>query len=121
MKGTYYRQGLRCLRAWYECVFFQLLKGKPVHLPCDVQEKLDILRRSGSSAEKEWNHEELMDLNEVNDLITGIFTSVTMFDMAEYWKDFLSCVMPCFYLFMLTSVLMYFKIRLTVKGLCDCG
>ena len=31
-----------------------------------------------------------MDLNEVNDLITGIFLSVTMFDMGEYWKDFLS-------------------------------
>ena len=31
-----------------------------------------------------------MDLNEVNDLIAGIFPSVTMSDMAEYWKDFLS-------------------------------
>ena len=33
---------------------------------------------------------ELMDLIEVNDLITGIFPSVTMSDMVEYWKDFLS-------------------------------
>ena len=32
----------------------------------------------------------LMDLNEVNDLITGIFPSVTMSDMVEYWKDFSS-------------------------------
>ena len=31
-----------------------------------------------------------MDLNEVNDLITGIFPSVTMSDMAEYWKEFSS-------------------------------
>ena len=30
-----------------------------------------------------------MNLNEINDLITGIFPSVTMSDMAEYWKDFL--------------------------------
>ena len=30
-----------------------------------------------------------MNLNEINDLITGIFLSVTMSDMAEYWKDFL--------------------------------
>ena len=31
-----------------------------------------------------------MDLNEINDLITGIFPSVTMSDIAEYCKDFLS-------------------------------
>ena len=31
-----------------------------------------------------------MDLNEVNDLITGIFPSATMSDMAEYWKEILS-------------------------------
>ena len=31
-----------------------------------------------------------MDLNEINDFITGIFPSVTMSDMAEYWKDFFS-------------------------------
>ena len=31
-----------------------------------------------------------MNLNKVNDLITGIFPSVIMSDMAEYWKDFLS-------------------------------
>ena len=29
-----------------------------------------------------------MNLNEINDLITVIFPSVTMSDMAEYWKDF---------------------------------
>ena len=72
------------------CLLFKLLKGKFVNLPHDAQEKLDILRCSGSSVEKEYSHEELMDLNEVNDLIIGIFPSVTMFDMAEYWKDFLS-------------------------------
>ena len=27
-----------------------------------------------------------MDLNKVNDLITDIFLSVTMSDMAEYWQ-----------------------------------
>ena len=31
-----------------------------------------------------------MDLSEINDLITGFFRSVTMSDMGEYWKDFLS-------------------------------
>ena len=31
-----------------------------------------------------------MDLNETNDLIAAISQSVTMSDMAEYWKDFLS-------------------------------
>ena len=30
-----------------------------------------------------------MDLNEINDLITGIFLSVTMSDMA--WKDLSMC------------------------------
>ena len=40
--------------------------------------------------EKECSHEELMDLNEINGLITAIFPSVTMFDMTEYWKGFLS-------------------------------
>ena len=32
-----------------------------------------------------------MDLNEVNDLITGIFPSVTMSDMTEYWEDLPKC------------------------------
>ena len=31
-----------------------------------------------------------MDLNDVNDLIAGIFPSVTMFEMVEYWKNFSS-------------------------------
>ena len=74
----------------YECLLFQLLKDKSFHFLYDVQEKLDILCSSGSSVEKECNHDKLIDLNEVNDLITGIFPSVTMSDMAEYWKDFLS-------------------------------
>ena len=50
-----------------------------------------------------------MDLNEINDFITGIFPSVTMSDMAEYWKDFFSMCDALFYLFMLTIVLMHFK------------
>ena len=82
LKGKHYRRGLRCLRVWYECLVFQLQKNKSVHLPYDVQEKLDILRSSGSSSEKECSHEKLMDLNEINDLVTGIFPSVTMSDMA---------------------------------------
>ena len=90
LKGKHYRRGLRCLRVWYECLIFQLLKDKSVHLSYDVQEKLDILRSCGSFVEKECSHEELMDLNEVNDLITSIFLSVPMSDMAEYWKEFLS-------------------------------
>ena len=49
LKRKHYQQGLRCLRAWYECLLFQLLKDKSVHLPYDVEEKLDILRSSGSS------------------------------------------------------------------------
>ena len=91
MKGKHYRRGLHCLRAWYECLLFQLLKDKSVHLPYDVQEMLDILRSSESSVEKQCSHEELMDLNVVNDIITGIFPSVIISDMTEYWKDFL-CV-----------------------------
>ena len=31
-----------------------------------------------------------MDLNEVSDLITRIFPSVTMSDIVKYWKNFLS-------------------------------
>ena len=73
LKGKHYWRGLRCLRAWFESLLFQLLKGESVHLPYDVQEKLDILRSSGSSVEKECNYEELMDLSEVNDLITAFF------------------------------------------------
>ena len=83
MKGKHYRRGLHCL-------LFQLLKDRSVHLPYDVQEKLHILRTSESSVEKECSHEKLMDLNVVNDLITGVFSSVIISDMAEYWKDFLS-------------------------------
>ena len=92
LKGKQYQRGLHCLRASYECLLFQLLKDKDksVHLPYDLQEKLDILCSSGSSVEKDCSHEELMDLNEVNDLITSIFPPVTISDMAEYWKDFLS-------------------------------
>ena len=90
MKGKHYWRGLRCLRAWYYCLPFQLLKDKSVHLQYDAQVKLDILLSPGTSVEKECNHEELMGFNEINDLITGIFPSVTMSDMAEYWKDFLS-------------------------------
>ena len=73
LKGKHYWRGLRCLRAWFECLLFQLLKDESVHLPYDVQEKLDILRSSGSSVEKECNYEELMDPSEVNDLITAFF------------------------------------------------
>ena len=83
MKGKHYWRGLHCL-------LFQLLKDKSVHLPYDVQEKLHILRSSESSVEKECSHEKLMDLNVVNDLITGVFSSVIISDMAEFWKDFLS-------------------------------
>ena len=72
------------------CLLFQLGKDRSVHLPYDVQEKLDILHSSGSSAEKQCSHEGLMDLNEVNYLITSIFPSDTMSDMVEYWKHFLS-------------------------------
>ena len=89
LKGKLYWRGLRCLRARYECLLFQLLKDKSVHLPYGVEEKLDILRSSRRSEEKKCSHEKLMDLNEINDLITGIFPSVTMCDMAEYWRDFL--------------------------------
>ena len=73
LKWKHYWRGLRCLRAWYECLLFQLLKDESVHLPYDVQETLDILRSSGRSVEKECNYEELMDLSEVNDLITAFF------------------------------------------------
>ena len=52
LKGKHYRQALHCLRAWYVCLLFQLLKDKSVHLSYDVQEKLDILSNSGSSVEK---------------------------------------------------------------------
>ena len=67
---------------------FKKLKEKSVHLKYDVQEKLDVLRSSGSSAEKECSHKELMDLNKVHDFITGIFFwSTTMSNMTEYWKN----------------------------------
>ena len=72
------------------CLLFQLLKDKSAHLLYGVQEKLDILRSYGSSVEKQCSHEELMDLNEMNDLITGIFPFSTISNIAEYWKDFLS-------------------------------
>ena len=78
-----HQRGLRYLKAWYEC-----LKNKSVHLPYDVHEKLYILRTSESSIEKECSHEELMDFNKINDLTTGIFSSVIMSCMAEYWKVF---------------------------------
>ena len=90
LKGKHWR-GLCCLRAWYECLLFQLLKDKSVHLSYDVQEKMNILCSCGGSVEKECSHEELMNLNEVNDLITGIFPSVTMSDIAEYWEDLSMC------------------------------
>ena len=48
-----------------------------------------------------------MDLNKVNDLITGIFAP-DMSDMAEYWKDFY--LLSCFYLFMLIMIPIHFKI-----------
>ena len=54
LKGNHW-QSLRCLRAWYGCLLFQLLKDKSVHPLYDVQEKLDILRSSGIFVEKEWN------------------------------------------------------------------
>ena len=84
LKGKHFRRGLRCLREWYEFLLFQLLKNKSVHLPYYVQEKLDILCSSGISVENECSHEEFMDLNKVNDLITGIFPSATISDMVEY-------------------------------------
>ena len=37
LKGKHYRRGLRCLRAWYECLVFQLQKNKSVHLPYDFK------------------------------------------------------------------------------------
>ena len=49
-----------------------------------------------------------MDLNKVNDLITGIFAP-DMSDMAEYWKDFY-LLLSCFYLFMLIMIPIHFKI-----------
>ena len=49
-----------------------------------------------------------MDLNKVNDLITGIFAP-DMSDMAEYWKDFY-LLLSCFYLFMLMMIPIHFKI-----------
>lgn len=78
LKGKHDRRGLCCLRPWYKCQLFQLLKDKSVYLLYDVQEKLDILSNSWSSVEKECTHEDLKDLNEANDLITRIFLSVTM-------------------------------------------
>ena len=87
-----------------------LLKDKSVHLPYDVQEKLHILRSSEGSVEKQCSHGELMDLNEVNDLITGIFLSVSLSNMVNTGKTSYLCVMPCFYLFMPTIVLLHFKI-----------
>ena len=52
LKGKHYWRGLHCLRAWYDCLLFQLLKDKSVHFLYDVQEKLDILCSSGNSVEK---------------------------------------------------------------------
>ena len=52
LKRKHYRRGLRYLRAWYESLFFQLLKGKSVHLLYDAREKLDILQYSRSSVEE---------------------------------------------------------------------
>ena len=85
LKGKHW-QSLRCLSAWNGCLPFQLLNDKSVHPLYDVQEKLNILGSSGSFVEKEWNwfHDELMDLNEVNDLFTDTFLSVIMSDMTEY-------------------------------------
>ena len=68
----------------------QLLKDKSVHHPYYSQENLDILHSSGRSVEKGSSHEELMDFYEINHLIADIFPSVTMSDMAEYSKEFLS-------------------------------
>ena len=51
---------------------------------------MHILRSSRTSVEKAYSHQELLDLNDLNDLITGIVPPVTMSDMAEYWKDILS-------------------------------
>ena len=89
LKGQHYRRGLRCLRSWYECLIFQLLKDKYVNLSYDVQKKLDILCSPGTLLEKDCSHKELLDLNEVDDLVSNIFSSVTTSDMAEYWKEFL--------------------------------
>ena len=83
LKRKHYQRGLRYLKAWYQC-----LKNKSVHLPYDVHKKLHMLRSSESSIEKECSHEELMDFNKINDLTTGIFSSVIMSCMAEYWKVF---------------------------------
>ena len=46
LKGKHYRRGLHSLRPWYECLLFQLLKNKSVHLPYDVQEKLSASMRN---------------------------------------------------------------------------
>ena len=68
----------------------QLIQDKSVHHPYYAQENWDILHSSGRSVEKGNSHEELMDFYEINDLIADIFPSVTMSDMAEYSKEFLS-------------------------------
>ena len=35
LKQKHYRRGLRCLRAWYECLLFQLSNYKSSHFPYD--------------------------------------------------------------------------------------
>ena len=64
----------------------------------DFEEKVVILRSFKSSIEKKYSHDELMDLNEINDLITSMFPPVIMSDMAEHWKDLL-CICDSFFLF----------------------
>ena len=66
------------------------MKDKYLNLSNNRKGKLDILRKSGSSVEKKCNHEELMEFDEVNSLTTCLFSSVTVSDMADFWKDFLS-------------------------------
>ena len=53
IKGKHFHRGLCCLRASHECRLFQLLKDKSIHVPYDVQKKLDFPRSSGSFVEKE--------------------------------------------------------------------
>ena len=110
LKGKHYRCGLRCLRSWYECLIFQLLKDKYFNLSYDVQKKLDILRSSGTLLEKDCSHKELLDLKEVDDLVSNIFHRSPRLIWLNIGKNSCQCAKPCFYQFMQIIVLMHFKI-----------
>ena len=90
LKGKHYRRGLRCLRAWYECLIYELLKDKASKLSGEVQQMLDILHGINTSEAKACSHNELMEHAELTELISNMFAAVPSSDMADYWKDFLS-------------------------------